>query len=118
MGKAFKRSDRVASELQKQLSIIFQRDINTTNLGMVSVSEVEVSPDLFYCKVFLTFLDVGNSAEFTVAQKIKELNHQIPYIRSLIAKSVQLRVVPTLKFEYDASGDQYRHIDSILKSIK
>lgn len=118
MKKSFKRTDRVGSELQKQLSIILQREIKTDNLGMVSISQVTMSPDLMYAKVYVTFLDIGDSAQFTSQEKISELSKQIPYIRSLLAKQVLLRVVPEIKFIYDDSADKYEHINRILNSVK
>lgn len=118
MAKAFKRSDRVASELKKQLSIILQREINTKDLGMVSVSEVEISPDLMYVKAFVTFLDIGDSSQYSPQEKVALLSKHTPYIRSLIGKAVKLRVVPEIKFIYDDSADKFDHINRILKSIE
>ena len=56
MAREFKRSDRVAQELQKEIAIILQREVKDPRIGMVTVSDVEVSSDLAYAKVFVTFL--------------------------------------------------------------
>lgn len=56
MAREFKRSDRVAQELQKEVAIILQREVKDPRIGMVTVSDVEVSSDLAYAKVFVTFL--------------------------------------------------------------
>ena len=55
MAREFKRSDRVAQELQKEIAIILQREVKDPRIGMVTVSDVEVSSDLAYAKVFVTF---------------------------------------------------------------
>lgn len=115
MARQFKRSDRVAAEIQKQLSIILQRDIKTTNLGLVSVSNIEISPDLAYVKAFVTFLDIGASAQFSPQDKIKELSRSIPYIRSLLGQAVKLRIVPELKFIYDDSAETLDHMNRVIK---
>ncbi len=56
MSREFKRSDRVAQELQKEIAIILQREVKDPRIGMVTVSDVEISRDLAYAKVFVTFL--------------------------------------------------------------
>ena len=55
MAREFKRSDRVAQELQKEIAIILQQEVKDPRIGMVTVSDVEVSSDLAYAKVFVTF---------------------------------------------------------------
>ena len=56
MSREFKRSDRVAQELKKEVAIILQREVKDPRIGMVTVSDVEVSRDLAYAKIFVTFL--------------------------------------------------------------
>ena len=56
MAREFKRSDRVwPQELQKEIAIILQREVKDPRIGMVTVSDVEVSSDLAYAKVFAHF---------------------------------------------------------------
>ncbi|MGL4626295.1 MAG: 30S ribosome-binding factor RbfA, partial [Plesiomonas shigelloides] len=56
MAKEFSRSKRVAQELQKEIAVILQREVKNPQIGMVTVSGVEVSRDLAYAKIFVTFL--------------------------------------------------------------
>ena len=56
MAREFKRSDRVAQEIQKEIAVILQREVKDPRIGMVTVSDVEVSSDLAYAKVFVNFL--------------------------------------------------------------
>ncbi|MFC6277318.1 30S ribosome-binding factor RbfA [Psittacicella hinzii] len=117
MQKNFKRSDRVASEIQKQLSIILQREINANEYGLISVNKIEISPDLMYVKAFVSFLDLGNSNLLSTEEKLKHLSKQTPYIRSLLSKSVKLRVVPEIRFIHDDSADKLDHMNRLIKSI-
>jgi len=55
MAREFKRSDRVAQEIQKEIAVILQREVKDPRIGMVTVSDVEVSSDLSYAKIFVTF---------------------------------------------------------------
>ncbi|MCK3657521.1 ribosome-binding factor A [Pasteurellaceae bacterium Pebbles2] len=125
MSREFKRSDRVAQELQKEVAVILQREVKDPRVGMVTVSDVEVSKDLAYAKIFVTFL--FNHDEEAIEQGMKGLEKAAPYIRSLVGKAMRLRIVPELRFVYDQSlvegmrmsnlvtdvirKDQQRHID-------
>ena len=55
MAREFKRSDRVAQEIQKEIAVILQREVKDPRIGMVTVSDVDVSSDLYYAKIFVTF---------------------------------------------------------------
>ncbi|TNH22747.1 30S ribosome-binding factor RbfA, partial [Testudinibacter sp. TR-2022] len=56
MAREFSRSQRVAQEIKKEIAIILQREVKDPRIGMVTVSDVELSRDLVYAKVFVTFL--------------------------------------------------------------
>lgn len=103
MAKEFGRTQRVAQELQKKIAIILQRAIKDPRLGMmVTVSGVEVSRDLAYAKVFVTFLNDKTDKEM-VKTALKVLQEASGYIRSLLGKAMRLRIVPELTFLYDNS---------------
>lgn len=109
----------MSSEIQKQLAQILQREVNITpNVGLVSISKVEISPDLYYAKIYLTFLDVGSSADLSNQAKVDAIAKHTPYIRALLGKAVKLRVVPELKFIYDDANDKLDHMNRILNSLK
>ena len=68
---------------------------------MVTVSDVEVSSDLAYAKVFVTFL--FNHDESAIEQGMQGLEKAAPYIRTLLGKAMRLRIVPEIRFIYDRS---------------
>ena len=113
MAREFSRTRRVGQELQKEIAVILQRDIKDERLGMVTVSGVEVSRDLNYAKVFVTFLD--NDAE-RVEQGMEALKDASGYIRSLVAKAMRLRVTPELRFSYDQSLVEGMRISTLVSS--
>ncbi|MDC9594007.1 30S ribosome-binding factor RbfA [Xenorhabdus sp. IM139775] len=105
MAKEFSRTQRVAQEMQKEIAIILQREVKDPRIGMATVSGVEVSRDLAYAKVFVTFLNVlveGHDSD-RVEEGIKALNEASGFIRSLLGKAMRLRVIPELTFSYDSS---------------
>lgn len=98
MAKEFSRARRVAQQLQREVAVILQREVKDPRVGMVTVSDVEVSGDLQHAKVFVTFLN--NDAE-SIETGLKGLTEASGYIRLLLGKAMQLRVVPELRFAYD-----------------
>ncbi len=102
MAKEFGRPQRVSQELQKEIAVIIQREIKDPRIGMmVTVSAVEVSRDLAYAKVFVTFLN--DKDEQAIKTGVKVLQDASGYIRMLLGKAMRLRIVPELTFFYDSS---------------
>ncbi|NRB23182.1 30S ribosome-binding factor RbfA [Shewanella sp.] len=100
MAKEFSRTRRIGQQLQQELAQVLHRDIKDPRVGMVTVNDVEVSRDLSYAKVFVTFFEED---EKIVAEKLEALSSAAGYIRSLVAGRMKLRVMPELRFIYDAS---------------
>ncbi|MFU2143985.1 30S ribosome-binding factor RbfA [Gallibacterium anatis] len=101
MAREFSRAQRVAQEIKKEIAVILQREVKDPRIGMVTVSDVEVSKDLAYAKIFVTFLFDGDEQQ--IEQGMEGLHNASPYIRSLLGKAMRLRIVPELRFVYDNS---------------
>ncbi|KGQ40293.1 30S ribosome-binding factor RbfA [Gallibacterium anatis] len=101
MAREFSRAQRVAQEIKKEIAVILQREVKDPRIGMVTVSDVEVSRDLAYAKIFVTFL--FDEDEQQIEQGMLGLHKASPYIRSLLGKAMRLRIVPELRFVYDNS---------------
>ncbi|MEN2838188.1 Ribosome-binding factor A [Mannheimia haemolytica] len=115
MSREFKRSDRVAQELQKEVAVILQREVKDPRIGMVTVSDMEVSRDLAYAKIFVTFL-FDNDAE-AIKQGMQGLEKASPYIRTLLGKAMRLRIVPELRFIYDESLVEGMRMSNLVSSV-
>lgn len=101
MAREFSRTQRVAQEMQKEIAIILQREVKDPRIVMVTVSGVEVSRDLAYAKVFVTFLN--DNEPDAVKDGLKALHDAAGFVRMLLGKAMRLRVVPELTFAYDSS---------------
>jgi ribosome-binding factor A len=100
MARDYARTDRVSQQIQKEVAMIIQREVKDPRLGMVTVNAVEVTRDLAYAKVFVTFFTLeGQSAEESVAI----LNDAASYVRTLLAKRIKARIMPELRFVFDQS---------------
>ncbi len=116
MAKEFGRPQRVSQELQKEIAMILQREIKDPRLGMmVTVSAVEVSRDLAYAKVFVTFLEDKDEAAIKAA--LRALGDAAGYIRSLLGKAMRLRIVPELTFFYDNSLVEGMRMSNLVTNV-
>ncbi|MFQ1997432.1 30S ribosome-binding factor RbfA [Aeromonas sp. 601027] len=100
MAREFSRTRRVGQQIQREIALILQREVKDPRIGMVTVSDVEVSRDLNYAKIYVTFLQLENDAE-RIQEGLKALTEAAGYIRSLLGSAMRLRVVPELRFFYD-----------------
>jgi ribosome-binding factor A len=80
---------------------------------MITVTEVRISPDLKNATVFVTPLGGGDKE--MIAAVTDGLNRAAPFFRRMIAKQLELRAVPRLKFIQDVSFDKASEIDSLMR---
>jgi len=99
--REFKRTDRVADQLQQELAVLIQREIKDPRLGMVTISSVTVSRDLGYADIYVTLLGENDPAR--VKENLAVLKRAAGFLRSQIARRIKLRHVPELRFHYDES---------------
>jgi ribosome-binding factor A len=111
-----KRQKQVAGLLNKELSDIFQRlGLSMMDGGMISISGVKITPDLYEARVYLSFFKVEDS--FAALKKIEERSWEIK--KELTARvRHQLRSMPLLTYYIDDSLDYVDKIDQLFKDIK
>ncbi len=111
-----KRQKMVAGLLNKELSDIFQRlGISMMDGGMVSISSVKITPDLYEARIYLSFFKVKDS--FDALKKIEERGWEIK--KELTSRvRHQLRSMPKLTFYIDDTLDYVDKMEQIFKEIK
>jgi ribosome-binding factor A len=109
MSKRSNRSQRVNDLIQAELAAIIQKEANDLQIGMVTVTSVDVAPDLSYARVFVSVLE-----DDKVKETIDALNHATKSIRYNLAHAVKLRITPQLKFVYDDSTVRGNRISSLI----
>lgn len=108
------RLDRVNEELKKAISHVIDFELQNSKVtGMVSVTKVKITPDFRYAKVYVSLLNSKSNNK-----TMEGLKESAGYIRTQIAKTVNLRVTPELSFEIDDSATYGEKIDKILKELK
>ena len=110
---ASRRQRQVAELLHQEISQLIQYRAQDPRLGFVTVTGVEVSPDLSYAKVYVTVLGDEADARSTLAG----LESASGYFRRELGHSLTLRYVPKLVFLLDTSLERGMQIDSLLDKI-
>lgn len=108
------RAAKIAGTLKKKISAIIQREIKDPRIGFITVTDVDVTPDLRYVRVYFSVL--GTEKEKKSA--IIGLKHASGFIRQLVAKSIELRFAPEIVFKFDETNEQQQRVNELLERIK
>lgn len=116
MKKTSHKNQRVNGEVQKELSMIISYEIKDPRISpMTSVTDVIVTPDLKYCKAFISVLGDEEDAQET----LKGLNSASGFIRKELARRINLRNTPELLFVIDNSisygVEMSKRIDEVIR---
>ncbi len=114
MPKNNTRFERINEELKKEISHIISYELKNPNVtGLISVTKAKITPDLKYAKIYVSMLNTKNETE-----TLEGLKKSSGFIRTQIAKKMNLRITPELVFEKDDSIEYGARIEAILKEIK
>lgn len=112
MPREFRRSDRVADALQRELAELLRTDLKDPRVGMVNITGAEVSRDLSSAKVFVTFIGVEDAANRDAS--LAALNGAAGFLRARLGELVRMRTIPKLRFIFDASGDRGHRVSALI----
>lgn len=101
MAKDYSRTQRIGDQMQRELAMLIQREIKDPRLGLVTITAVDVSRDLSHAKVFITVM--GKDDPEQIKLNLEILGEAAGYLRMLLGKSMKVRTIPQLHFQYDAS---------------
>ena len=108
------RSDQVAEELRKIISMILIQDLSDPRMGFVTITRIELTDDLRYAKVFYSVLGTEEQQKETDIT----LGENMGFIKNLAIRRINMKYAMEIKFEHDKSIDHSFKIDDILKKIK
>jgi len=111
---AHKRVLRAAEAIRRELGFILDRKVSDPRIGMVTVTRVDLSDDLRYAKVFVSFLSDGEER----AESLRLLRKARRFVRGELAHSMRMRVAPDLTFLIDDSSENYIRIANVLKTVE
>ncbi|MBB6461042.1 30S ribosome-binding factor RbfA [Flammeovirga kamogawensis] len=110
-----KRQHKFSRLIQKDLGEIFQQNsVSMFGGSFITVTHVEISPDLGLAKVYLSFLLVKDPES-----KVAEIEEQSKAIRNILGQRIrhQARVIPQLRFYYDNTAEEAEKIEDLFKDI-
>ncbi len=108
------RSVKVAEEIKREIAQMIRDDLKDPRLkGLISVTHVEVTNDLRYAKIFVSMYSQENDEK----SAFKALEKASGYLRSELAKRLQLRYTPELIFKFDDSIQYGDKINKIISNI-
>lgn len=114
MPKNENRLNRINEELKKEISNVISFELKNPNVtGLISVTKAKITPDLKYAKIYVSILNSKN-----IKKTMEGLKESAGFIRSQVAKIINLRITPELIFEIDDSLEYGEKIEKILKELK
>ncbi|MCU0452151.1 MAG: 30S ribosome-binding factor RbfA [Bacteroidetes bacterium] len=107
------RAERVASVIKEEVGRMFQRRFSMDEAGLMTVTDVRVTPDLRQARIFVSVFGDAKRKE----RSLKLLEEHKSAIRSEVGKAVRLRLTPEIVFVLDESMDHAIHLEKIFKKI-
>jgi len=108
------RPDRVADQLRSELALMLSREVHDPGVGFVTLTRVQVSPDLQQARVMYTALGDDKSR----ANTARALQRAVPFLRRQLGARLRLKRAPELKFVYDESVAGQDRIEQILHELQ
>ncbi|MFA9421113.1 MAG: 30S ribosome-binding factor RbfA [Gammaproteobacteria bacterium] len=112
MPKDFPRSDRLASQIQRELASLVRNNLKDPRLSAPAILEVQVTRDLSQARVFFSVLDPQDAE-----QNLQALKHASGYLQREIGKVLKARITPKLVFIYDDSDIRGRTMSELIDSV-
>ena len=106
------KSERIASQIVKELSGIFYEEVHNEMLKAVTIIDAKVTNDLSLAKIYYTFM-----GDYDKREMAAELKNASPFLRTQLASRIDVRNTPELRFVYDESTEYGEHIDEIIEEI-
>lgn len=107
------RKEKVEHQLRREISVILHDELKDPRLGFITITNVEMAPDLRHAKIFYSIL--GKEEDY--AKTKAALDSAQGYIRHLIATRMMLRFTPELMFREDRSTEYSIHIQKVIDEI-
>jgi len=106
------RPQKVAELIQRELSELLRSELRDPRVGMLTITSVDVSPDLSHAKVYFTLLQKEQ-----LEDTLDGLKRAAGYLRSQLARRMKLYTTPELRFSYDESVERGDHLSRLIDSV-
>jgi len=110
MPKDFSRSSRIVEQIRRELAGLIQLELKDPRVSMVTLTEVEITPDYAHAKVFFTTLAGAEHLDEITAG----LKRASGFLRRELGKRIRIHTLPELHFVYDASVEQGTRLSRLI----
>ena len=110
MKRHSQRAQRVAEQIQREVAQLLRDEVKDPRVGRVTITAVEVSPDLSHAKIFVTHLAGREHAD----EAVQALTHTAGFLRTALSHRLQLYSVPQLHFAYDDSIESGMRLSQLI----
>jgi ribosome-binding factor A len=107
------RALRIGQRIQQELSELFLFGVTDPRLQQIFISQVRVDRELEYANVFVSALEGAERKD----EILEGLRHASGYLRRELARRVELRSFPRLRFHWDPTPEQAAHIDQLITEL-
>jgi len=114
MAKEYPRTQRVRQLLKEEIALLLQREVKDARIGMVTVTDVEVTRDLRHATVHVNV--TGDDERKSEA--LKGLSSAAGFLRSRLGRELTIRRVPELRFKLDRTHEHAARISELLAEVK
>ena len=102
------RTRRIAEQIKKDVSVLIQRELRDPRIGMVTIQEVQLTPDYAHAKLYFTVMGAEP------AQVEKALNESAGFLHNALFKMLRIHTVPTLHFKYDSTEAKAADLSALI----
>jgi ribosome-binding factor A len=110
MPKDFSRTLRVGEQIRRELAVLLRDGVKDPRIGMVTITDVEVSRNLAHAKVYFTTF--GNQQAVLTSKQ--GLESAAGFLRRELGRHMKIRTVPDLRFLYDDTQQKGRRVSTLI----
>jgi ribosome-binding factor A len=108
--KGFSRRDRIAEQIRRELAEVIGTELRDPRVGMISLTDVQVSPDYAHAKIFFSSLAGSDTLESVQ----KGLDNAAGFLRSELGKRISIHMTPQLHFVFDESLERGAQLSKLI----
>ncbi|MCM8595844.1 30S ribosome-binding factor RbfA [Accumulibacter sp.] len=108
--RGFSRSDRIAEQIRRELAELIRSELRDPRVGMVSLTEVQISPDYAHARVYFSTL-AGSEG---LAEVQAGLDKASGFLRSELGKRITIHMTPQLHFVFDESLERGAQLSKLI----
>lgn len=108
------RTARIDALLREEIGAILEREVSDPEIGFVTITDVETSPDLSHAQVWVSLIGQADERAATLAA----LRRAMPFVRHLLGRRIRLRRIPELHVRVDDTAERGTRVLQLLSELE